>query len=103
MSTANPAVIIQSEIQYALPDSSTTLEARVFASPLDQAVVQWYHEGRPIDDTTEASYTASSTGDLHRLTVSGVSGNKVGEYTVVVILNRLNATDRITLQFPGTR
>ena len=64
--------------------------------------MQWYHEGRPIDDTTEASYTASSTGDLHRLTVSGVSGNKVGEYTVVVTLNGLNATDRITLQFPGT-
>ena len=74
----------------------------MFASPLSQAVVQWYHEGRLIDDATESSYTASSDGDLYRLRVNGVSENEVGEYTIVVTLNGVNATDEIALHFPGT-
>ena len=101
--TANPAVIIQSQVQYVLPDSSTTLEARVFASPLDQAVVQWYHRGRLINDNAEIPYTASSNGDLYRLTVNSVSGNEVGEYSIVVSLNGLRASDRITVLFSGTQ
>ena len=101
-SAANPDVIIQSEIQYVLADSSTTLEARVFASPPESAVVQWYHKERLIDNATESSYTTTSVGDLYRLTVNGVSENEVGEYTIVVTLNGRNATDRITLSLPGT-
>ena len=101
-STANPDVIIQSEIQYVLTGSSTTLEARVFASAPESAVVQWYHRERLINDATEAKYTATSAGDLYRLTVHGVSENEVGEYTIVVTLNGRNATDRITLNLPGT-
>ena len=101
LSTANPAVIIQSPVQYVLPSTSTTLEARVFASPLNLAVVQWYHQGRLIDDTTETSYTASSSGDIYTLTVNPVNANEVGEYSIIVTLSGLNATDRITLLFPG--
>ena len=101
-STVNPDVIIQSEVQYVLAGNSTTLEARVFASPLNQAVVKWYHRGRLIDDATESSYTATSVGDSYRLTVHGVSENEVGEYTIVVTLAGRNATDRITLSHPGT-
>ena len=100
-STANPAVIIQSEVQYVLAGSSTTLEARVFASPPESAVVQWYHRGRLIDNVTESSYTATSAGDSHRLTLHGVSENEVGEYTIVVTLDGRNATDRITLLLIG--
>ena len=73
----------------------------MFASPLNLAVVQWYHQGRLIDDTTETSYTASSSGDTYTLTVNGVSANEVGEYSIIVTLSGLNATDRITLLFPG--
>ena len=101
-STANPAVIILSPVQYVLPSSSTALEARVFASPLSLAVVQWYHQGRLIDDTTEASYATNSSGDIYTLRVNGVSANEVGEYSIVVTLNGLNVTDRITLLFPGS-
>ena len=100
---ANPVVIIQSEVQYVLPGpgSSATLEARVFASPPESAVVQWYHRGRLIDDATESLYAATSAGDSYRLTVHGVSENEVGEYTIVVTLNGRNATDRITLLLTG--
>ncbi len=101
-STANPAVIIQSNVQYVLSGSSTTLEARVFASPLNQAIVQWFHSGRLRNDATESSYTATSTGDTYRLTVNGASENEVGEYTIVVTLDGRNATDSITLLIPGT-
>ena len=67
----NPAVIIQSEVQNVLPGpgSSATLEARVFASTSESAVVQWYHRRRLIDDATESSYTATSAGDSYRQTV----------------------------------
>ena len=102
MSTANPAVIIQSRVQYVLASTSTTLEARVFASPPEPAIVQWYHEGRLIDDANEAQYTATSSGDIHMLTVDSVSVNEIGEYTIVVILNEVNATDGILLDFPGS-
>ena len=101
MSTANPAVIIQSRVQYVLAGTSTTLEARVFASPPESAIVQWYHEGRLIDDASESEYTASSSGDIHMLTVDSVSPNELGEYRIVVVLNGLNATDEILLHFPG--
>ena len=74
----------------------------MFASPPESAVVQWYHEGRLIDDASESQYTATSSGDIHMLTVNSVSANEIGEYTIVVILNGVNATDGILLDFPGT-
>ena len=97
---ANPAVVIQSRVQYVLPGTSTTLEARV--SPPDSAVVQWYHEGRLIDDASEAEYTATSSGDIRMLTVVSVSENEIGEYTIVVTFNGVNATDGILMEFPGS-
>ena len=99
--TANPAVIIQSQVQYVLSGSSTTLEATILASPAESAVVQWYHRGRLIDDVNEAQYTATSSGDIRRLRVDNVSSNKIGEYTIVVIVNGMNATDGVMLAFPG--
>ena len=84
-----------------LAGTSTTLEAKVFASPPESAVVQWYHRGRLINDTTEAKYTATSSGDIHMLTVDSVTVDELGEYTIAVILNSVNATDRIVLEFPG--
>ena len=84
-----------------LAGNSTMLEARVFSSPSDSALVQWYHKGRLIDTANEARYVASSDGDIRRLEVNRVSENELGEYMIVVSLNGLNATDRITLNFPG--
>ena len=101
-STANPAVIIQSRVQYVLAGSSTTLEARAFASPAESAIVQWYHKGRLIDAANEAQYTVTSSGDIHMLTVQSVSEDEIGEYRIVVIVNGVNATDGIMLDFPGS-
>ena len=102
LSTVNPAVVIRSRVQYVLAGHSTTLEARVFASPAESAVVQWYHEGRLIDDANETDYTINSRGDICMLTVDSVSKDKIGRYTVVVILNGVNVTDQISLEFPGS-
>ena len=74
----------------------------MFASPTESAVVVWYHKGRLIDDANEPQYTATSSGDIHRLMVASVGENEVGEYTIVVTLDGLNATDGIVLNFPGT-
>ena len=63
--------------------------------------MQWYHEGRLIDAANEAQYTATSSGDIHMLTVDRVSETEIGGYMIVVILNGVNATDRIMLDFPG--
>ena len=63
--------------------------------------MQWYHEGRLINDATESSYIAISAGDSYRLTVNEVSEREVGEYSIIVTLSGANATDRITLLFPG--
>ena len=73
----------------------------MFASPAESAVVQWYHEGRLIDDANEADYTINSRGDIRMLTVDSVSKDEIGRYTVVVILNGVNVTDQISLEFPG--
>ena len=102
LSTVNPAVVIRSRVQYVLAGHSTTLEARVFASPAESAVVQWYHEGRLIDDANEADYTINSRGDIRMLTVDSVSEDEIGRYTVEVILNGVNVTDQISLEFPGS-
>ena len=102
LSTANPVIIIRSRVQYVLAGHSTTLEARVFASPAESAVVQWYHEGRLIDDANEADYTINSRGDIRMLTVDSVSEDEIGRYTVEVILNGVNVTDQISLEFPGS-
>ena len=97
----NPSVVIRSREQYVLSGTSTTLEARVFASPSDSATVRWYHRGTLIDDVNDNRYTASSEGDIHRLRVSSVSETETGEYTIVVSLNGVNSTDSISLNFPG--
>ena len=64
--------------------------------------MQWYHEGRLINDVNEAQYTATSSGDVHRLMVTSVSANEVGEYTIVVTVGELSASDTTILNFPGT-
>ena len=99
--TANPAVVIRSNVQYVLRDTSTTLEARVFASPLNTATVSWYHQGTPIDIANDARYTTSSSGDIYSLTVSSVSEAEIGEYMIVVCLNGMNSSDTVQLNFPG--
>ena len=63
--------------------------------------MQWYHKGRLIDAANEAQYTATLSGDIRMLTVDRVSETEIGEYTIVVILNGVNATDGIMLDFPG--
>lgn len=84
-----------------LSGTSTTLEARVFASPSNTATVSWYHRGALLDPANDARYTTSSSGDMYSLTVSSVSEAEVGEYTIVVSLNGVTANDTIMLTFPG--
>ena len=100
--SANPAVFIQSRVQYVLAGNSTTLEATVYASPADLALVQWYHERTFINTLNETGYTASQHGDIHTLEIESVSENELGEYTIVVTLEGLNATDDIILKFLGS-
>ena len=97
---ANPSVIIRSRAQHVLRGDTTTLEARVFASP-NNATIMWYYQGTLIDIANDPRYTASSSGDMYSLTVSSVSEAKVGEYTIVVSLNGMTANDTIMLAFPG--
>ena len=99
--TANPAVVIHSRFRYILPGNSTTLEARVFASPPDSATVRWYHKERLISPSTEVKYRATSTGDIYQLEVTNIGQNEVGLYRIVVSLNGASANDTIMLSFPG--
>ena len=80
------------------------LTARVFtsASVANLTRVNWYHEGRRIDDVREERYTARSEGDTYQLELNNVSNNELGKYEIVVSLNGVNATDAIQVRFPGT-
>ena len=99
--TANPAVVFRSSVQYVLRGTSTTLEARVFASPPNTATVSWHHRGTLIDVANDARYAMSSSGDIYSLTVSSVSQAEVGEYTIVVSLNGVDTNDTIMLDLLG--
>lgn len=101
--SANPAAFIQPTFQYILAGNSTTIEATVYASPADSALVQWYHEERFIDTINNTNYTvtASDDGYIQRLTVNSVGEGELGEYTILVSLNDSNATDKVILIFLG--
>ena len=99
--TANPAVFIQSNIQYVLAGNSTTIEATVHASPADSALVQWYHNATLINTLNDTRYSTSQDGSAHRLEIENVSDNELGEYEVVVSVGGVNASDEITLEFFG--
>ena len=100
---ANPAVFIQSEVQYVLAGNSTIVEASVYASPADSALVKWYHGTRFIDllNVTDYSTSVSQDGDVHRLEIESVGETELGEYLIVVTLGELNASDEILLTFLG--
>ena len=83
-----------------LRGDTTTLEARVFASP-NNATIMWYYQGTLIDIANDPRYTASSSGDIYSLTVSSVSETEIGEYTIVVSLNGINSSDTVRLNFLG--
>ena len=89
-------------MEYVLPGNTTTLEARVHATPQNQASVRWYHEERFINDATEPRYTVSSDGDIYRLVVSNIGNNEVGRYTIVASLNGVSTNDTALISFPRT-
>ena len=94
-------MIIQSRFQYVLRGRSTALEAKVFASPPESAIVMWYHQETLINAASDARYTTRTVGDIYRLEVNSVSESEVGLYRIVVSLNGMSANDTIMLGFPG--
>jgi hypothetical protein len=83
-------------------NSTTIIEATVHASPADSAVVvQWYHNATLIDTSNDTGYTTSQDGSRHRLEIESVSESELGEYTIVVSIDGVNATDEIILKFHG--
>ena len=101
--TANPAVIISSESRLVLAGNTTTLVAIVYAHPSPNTA-GWYLNGNQIDagnhDGTIYSFTVDS-GTMYTLRIQNIQESRLGLYEFVATVGNQNASDGITLSFPG--
>ena len=97
--TADPAVFITPTVQYVLEGESVSVEAGIFAS--NTPTVQWYHRGQLLNIDSDPHIIQTISENLYILTISPVTNQRLGEYTVEVTLAGQSESDSVTLSYPS--
>ena len=90
--TADPAVHITPAILYVLEGGMVSIEAGVSASSND-LTVEWFLNGLRLDIATDPHLSQTVENSMYTLTITDISSQRLGEYTVVVTIGSGGRSD----------